>query len=131
MKVDGRGPGATDYRFTELRRNGIMAKPVVLTDTNFEEMVEKRKGVVLVDFWAEWCGPCKMIAPIVEQIAEENAGKLTVGKLDVDANGETAMRFGVMSIPTLILFKNGEPVERLVGYRPKEQLMAKIRPHLS
>ncbi|PJF48572.1 MAG: thioredoxin [Chloroflexi bacterium] len=108
-----------------------MAKPVVLTDTNFEEMVEKRKGVVLVDFWAEWCGPCKMIAPIVEQIAEENAGKLTVGKLDVDANGETAMRFGVMSIPTLILFKNGEPVERLVGYRPKEQLMAKIRPHLS
>ncbi|GIV85011.1 MAG: thioredoxin [Candidatus Roseilinea sp.] len=108
-----------------------MAKPVVLTDTNFEEMVEKSKGVVLVDFWAEWCGPCKMIAPIVEQIAEENAGKLTVGKLDVDANGETAMRFGVMSIPTLILFKNGEPVERLVGYRPKEQLMAKIRPHLS
>lgn len=108
-----------------------MAKPVVLTDATFEEMVEKRKGVMLVDFWAEWCGPCKMIAPIVEQIAEENAGKLTVGKLDVDANGETAMKFGVMSIPTLILFKDGEPVERLVGYRPKEQLMAKIRPHLS
>lgn len=108
-----------------------MAKPVVLTDATFEEMVEKRKGVMLVDFWAEWCGPCKMIAPIVEQIAEENAGKLTVGKLDVDANGETAMKFGVMSIPTLILFKDGEPVERLVGYRPKEQLMAKIRPYLS
>ncbi len=108
-----------------------MAKPVVLTDATFEEMVEKRKGVMLVDFWAEWCGPCKMIAPIVEQIAEENADKLTVGKLDVDANGETAMKFGVMSIPTLILFKDGEPVERLVGYRPKEQLMAKIRPHLS
>ncbi|MFN4293559.1 MAG: thioredoxin [Thermoflexales bacterium] len=108
-----------------------MAKPVVLTDATFEEMVEKSKGVMLVDFWAEWCGPCKMIAPIVEQIAEENAGKLTVGKLDVDANGETAMKFGVMSIPTLILFKDGEPVERLVGYRPKEQLMAKIRPHLS
>ncbi len=108
-----------------------MAKPVTLTDTNFEQMVERRKGVALVDFWAEWCGPCKMIAPIVEQIAEENGDKMLVGKLDVDANGETAMKFGVMSIPTLILFKDGEPVERLVGYRPKEQLMAKIRPYLS
>jgi len=107
-----------------------MTKPVVLTDTNFGQMVEQRKGVALVDFWAEWCGPCKMIAPIVEQIAEENSDKMLVGKLDVDANGETAMKFGVMSIPTLILFKDGEPVERLVGYRPKEQLMAKIRPHL-
>jgi thioredoxin 1 len=108
-----------------------MAKPVTLTDANFEQMVEQRKGVALVDFWAEWCGPCKMIAPIVEQIAEENGDKMLVGKLDVDANGETAMKFGVMSIPTLILFKDGEPVERLVGYRPKEQLMAKIRPYLS
>ncbi len=108
-----------------------MTKPVVLTDTNFEQLVEQRKGVALVDFWAEWCGPCKMIAPIVEQIAAENGDKMLVGKLDVDANGETAMRFGVMSIPTLILFKDGEPVERLVGYRPKEQLMAKIRPYLS
>jgi thioredoxin 1 len=108
-----------------------MAKPVMLTDANFEQMVEQRKGVALVDFWAEWCGPCKMIAPIVEQIAEENGDKMLVGKLDVDANGETAMKFGVMSIPTLILFKDGEPVERLVGYRPKEQLMAKIRPYLS
>ncbi|MBO9345860.1 MAG: thioredoxin [Chloroflexi bacterium] len=103
----------------------------MLTDANFEQMVEQRKGVALVDFWAEWCGPCKMIAPIVEQIAEENGDKMLVGKLDVDANGETAMKFGVMSIPTLILFKDGEPVERLVGYRPKEQLMAKIRPYLS
>ncbi|MCS7055535.1 MAG: thioredoxin [Thermoflexales bacterium] len=109
----------------------MMAKPIVLTDATFEDVVEKSKGVTLVDFWAEWCGPCKMIAPIVEQIAEENEGKLVVGKLDVDANSETAMKFGVMSIPTLILFKDGEPVERLVGYRPKEQLMAKIRPHLS
>jgi thioredoxin 1 len=108
-----------------------MTKPVVLTDANFEELVEQRKGVALVDFWAEWCGPCKMIAPIVEQIAEENGDKMLVGKLDVDANSKTAMRFGVMSIPTLILFKDGEPVERLVGYRPKEQLMAKIRPYLS
>ena len=108
-----------------------MSKPVVLTDASFEQSVEKGKGVTLVDFWAEWCGPCKMIAPIVEQIASEHDGKITVGKLDVDANIETASKFGVMSIPTLILFKDGEPVERLVGYRPKEQLMAKIRPHLA
>ncbi len=108
-----------------------MGNTVVLTDSSFEQTVEKGSGVTLVDFWAEWCGPCKQIAPIVEQIASENEGKITVGKLDVDANGDTAMKFGVMSIPTLILFKNGEPVERLVGFRPKEQLMAKIRPHLS
>jgi thioredoxin 1 len=105
-----------------------MAKPVVLNDSTFDQSVSK--GVTLVDFWAEWCGPCRQIAPIVEQIATENDGKLTVGKLDVDSNGETALKFGVMSIPTLILFKDGEPVERVVGYRPKEQLMAKIRPHL-
>jgi thioredoxin 1 len=72
-----------------------------------------------------------MIAPIVEQIASENDGKIKVGKLDVDNNGQTAMKYGVMSIPTLILFKNGQPVERLVGYQPKERLMAKIKPHLA
>jgi thioredoxin 1 len=109
-----------------------MAKPIVVTDATFANDVEKStNGVVLVDFWATWCGPCKMIAPLVEQIANENEGKLTVGKLDVDANGNTAMKYGVMSIPTLILFKNGQPVERLVGYQPKERLLAKIRPHLS
>ncbi len=108
-----------------------MSKPVVLNDDSFSTDVEKSSGVVLVDFWATWCGPCKMIAPIVEQIASENDGKITVGKLDVDQNGETAMKYGVMSIPTLILFKNGQPVERLVGYQPKERLMAKIQPHLN
>jgi thioredoxin 1 len=108
-----------------------MAKPIVVTDMSFEAEVEKASGVVLVDFWATWCGPCKMIAPLVEQIANENEGQLTVGKLDVDANGQTAMKYGVMSIPTLILFKNGQPVERLVGYQPKERLLAKIKPHLT
>ena len=107
----------------------MSANTVVATDAAFDKMIEK--GVTLVDFWAEWCGPCRQIAPIVEQIAGENKEKLTVAKLDVDANGETAMKYGVMSIPTLILFKDGEPVERLVGYRPKEALMSKIRPHLS
>jgi thioredoxin 1 len=108
-----------------------MSKPNVVTDASFETDVEKANGVVLVDFWATWCGPCKMIAPIVEQIATENEGKITVTKLDVDANGQTAMKYGVMSIPTLILFKDGQPVERLVGYQPKERLMAKIARHLN
>jgi thioredoxin 1 len=108
-----------------------MSKPIVVTDASFQTDVEQMNGIMLVDFWATWCGPCKMIAPIVEQIASENEGKIKVGKLDVDANGQTAMKYGVMSIPTLILFKNGQPVERLVGYQPKERLMAKIKPHLA
>jgi len=108
-----------------------MSKPVVVTDASFQADVEQSSGIVLVDFWATWCGPCKMIAPIVEQIASENEGKIKVGKLDVDANGQTAMKYGVMSIPTLILFKNGQPVERLVGFQPKERLMAKIKTHLN
>lgn len=106
-----------------------MAKPVALSDTTFATDIAK--GVVLVDFWATWCGPCRMIAPVVEQIAAENDGRMRVGKLDVDQNGTTAMKYGVMSIPTLILFKDGQPVERLVGNQPKERLMAKIKPHLS
>ena len=106
-----------------------MTKPVVLSDTTFATDISK--GVMLVDFWAAWCGPCKMIAPVVEQIASENDGKMSVGKLDVDANGATAMKYGVMSIPTLILFKDGQPVERLVGFMPKDRLMAKIKPHLN
>ena len=108
-----------------------MGKPIVLTDTTFKNSIENTKGVMLVDFWATWCGPCRMIAPIVEQIAQENDGKVSVGKLDVDVNGQTAMKYGVMSIPTLILFKDGKPVERLVGMMPKERLMAKIKPHLN
>ena len=109
----------------------LIAKPVVLTDETFQKVVQDVQGVMLVDFWAAWCGPCRMIAPIVEQIAQESEGKITLGKLDVDANGLTAMKFGVMSIPTLILFKNGRAVERLDGYMPKERLLAKIKPHLT
>lgn len=108
-----------------------MSKAVTITDTNFETSVAGSKGVMLVDFWAEWCGPCKQIAPIIDQIAGENEGKLTVGKLDVDHNQNTAMKFGVMSIPTLLLFKDGKVVERLVGMRPKADLMKRIAPHLN
>jgi|SRR5450759_1124088 thioredoxin 1 len=108
-----------------------MAHPFAISDTSFEPEVLKSEQPVLVDFWAEWCGPCRMIAPILEKIAEEYAGSLKIGKLDVDNNPETMMKFGVQSIPTLILFKGGEPVERLVGYMPKERLLDRIKPHIA
>jgi thioredoxin 1 len=103
-----------------------MSKPITITDNDFESKVLKSETPVLMDFWASWCGPCKMIAPILEEYADEMEGKVTVAKLDIDASGQTAQRFGVMSIPTLILFKNGEPVERLVGYMSKAQLESKL-----
>ena len=102
-----------------------------IKDIAFEKEVEMGKGLVLVDFWAAWCGPCRQVAPVVEKIAEENTGKISVRKLDVDENQQTAQKYGVMSIPTLILFKDGAPVERLVGYMPKERLMQKIKPHMA
>lgn len=107
-----------------------MGKPVQVTDSTFEEMVVNSKTPVLVDFWATWCGPCKMIAPVLEEIASEVGDKLVIGKLDVDANQDTAMAFGVMSIPTLLLFKNGEPVDRIVGFQPKAQLLKRLNAHI-
>ncbi|KKM09238.1 thioredoxin [Clostridiales bacterium PH28_bin88] len=97
-----------------------------LTDANFDAEVLQSGKPVLVDFWAVWCGPCKMIAPLVEELAEEYAGKVKIGKLNVDESGETPGRYGIMSIPTLLLFKNGEVVNRLVGYQPKEHLVRMI-----
>ena len=107
-----------------------MGEVVHLTDVNFEAEVLKSTLPTLVDFWAAWCGPCKMIAPVVDQLAKEHDGKLRIAKVDVDQNPTLATRFGVMSIPTLILFKNGEPAERLVGYMPKEKLVDRLKPHL-
>jgi len=104
---------------------------VEVTDATFEKEVLQANTPVLVDFWAAWCGPCRMIAPVVKEIASEQAGALKVGKLDVDQNPATATRFGVQSIPTLIVFKDGQPVERIVGYMPKERLMERVRPHLA
>ena len=96
---------------------------VTLSDATFDEAVKSSSEPVVVDFWAEWCGPCKMIAPVLEEIAQEHAGSLTVAKLNVDDNPDVAMRFQVMSIPTLIVFQDGEPKKRLVGAKGKAQLL--------
>ena len=107
-----------------------MANPVHITDSTFDAEVLKSDIPVLTDFWAEWCGPCKAIAPILNQIAEEYEGRIKITKVDADQSNQMAMQFGVQSIPTMILFKNGQPVERLVGAMPKDRLLSRIEPHL-
>ena len=103
-----------------------MAAPFEVTDTDFEEQVIKSELPVLVDFWADWCMPCKMIAPIVEELSQEYDGKVDFAKLDVDSNPSTAMTYGVRSIPTLLIFKGGKPVDQIVGAVPKGALKKKI-----
>ncbi len=111
---------------TPLAKN---TKPLHITDANFTAEVEKTPLPVLLDLWAAWCGPCRMIAPIIEQLAAELAGKCVVGKLDVDQNQRTAARFGVQSIPTLLILKNGAEVERLVGLQSKEAILNRLQKH--
>jgi thioredoxin 1 len=106
--------------------NNMADAIVTLTSDTFDEVVRGSDKPVLVDFWAEWCGPCKAIAPVLNEMATEQAGKLQIAKLNVDDHGDIAMRFSVMSIPTLILFKAGEPAKRLVGAKGKSQLMQEI-----
>ena len=103
---------------------------LTVTDSTFDESIGSAETPVLVDFWAEWCGPCKMIAPVLEEIARDQADRVTIVKLNVDENPDIAMRFDVMSIPTLLLFKDGEVVHRTVGAKGKNQLLAELEAYL-
>ena len=107
-----------------------MAQLTHITDAAFEQEVQGATPV-LVDFWAEWCGPCRMVAPVLEQIQAEQGDKLKIVKLNVDENPNTPARFGITGIPTMILFKDGQPAERIVGFMPKPQLLSRLTPHLA
>ena len=114
----------------QLIKEKFMSKPVEITDSNFEKIINSDKPV-LVDFWAEWCGPCKMIGPLVEELANEFEGKAIIGKVDVDTNPEVSAKFGIRSIPTLLVFKSGEIVDKQVGAVPKSVLSEKIEAQLA
>ena len=101
-------------------------KPITITDDNFEIEVAKSDKPVLIDFWATWCGPCRMIAPIVEELAVEYEGRVKIGKVDVDENQQTAIKFGVRSIPTLLIFKDGKLKDTIIGAVPKSQIVTKL-----
>ena len=107
-----------------------MSKTIELTDSNFDEEISSREVPILVDYWAEWCGPCKMVGPILEELANDFEGKLVVGKVDVDTNKDSAAKQKVMSIPTLVLFKNGQPVDQRVGALTKNQLEELINQYI-
>ena len=102
-----------------------MSKPIEITDANFEEIIASDKPV-LVDFWAEWCGPCRMVGPIVEELASDYEGKAVIGKVDVDVNPEVSAKFGIRSIPTLLVFKGGQIVDKQIGAVPKSVLSQKL-----
>ncbi len=106
----------------------MSTEPIHITDANFEQTIKNNK-LVLVDFWANWCGPCRALAPTIAEISKEYSGKILVGKLDVDSNPETAERFQVFSIPTMILFKDGQETDRLVGLCPKNRITDALQKH--
>jgi thioredoxin 1 len=108
-----------------------MSKPIEVTDITFNNTVLQADKPILVDFGAVWCPPCEKLGPELDALAQELDGQLVITKLDVDANPETAMTYGVMGLPTLLLFKAGEPVDRIVGFQPKERLLRRLRPQLS
>lgn len=104
---------------------------LVITDANFDEVVLKSDKPVLVDFWAEWCGPCRMVGPVVEELAKEYDGKAVIGKVDVDSNPEVSMKFGIRNIPALLFFKNGEIVDKQIGAAPKSVLANKLEAQMA
>ncbi len=109
----------------------FVEKPLIITDANFNEIVGKSSLPVLLDLWAAWCGPCRIIAPTIEQLASELAGKILVGKLNVDENQMTASRFGVQSIPTLLILKDGREADRLIGVQSREAILRRLQSYLS
>jgi len=113
-------------RYMEDEKQETPDKPLEVNDANFEEIVTKHKNVA-IDCWAPWCGPCLMIAPVIEELAKELKGKVVFGKLNVDENQRTAMRFNIMSIPTILLFKDGKLVDRIIGAMPKEFIVEKLK----
>ena len=108
-----------------------MSNALAVTDATFEKEVEKSDGLVVVDFWAAWCGPCRMIGPVLDDLAKEYAGKVKVTKVDVDANQKSAIRFNVRSIPLVLFFKNGKVVDTILGAHPKREYEAKLKHHLA
>lgn len=108
----------------------VATKPTAVTDDTFATMVEQSKGLVLVDFWATWCGPCQMIAPILDQLAGQYAGRVRIFKLDTDANQKTAFKFNIRSIPAVLFFKDGKHIDTVVGAVPRQVLEARIEQHL-
>ncbi|ASS74711.1 thioredoxin [Tumebacillus algifaecis] len=99
---------------------------LTITDANFAETIKNSETPILVDFWATWCGPCRMLAPVLEDVSTETAGKLSIGKLNIDENQATTQQFGVMSIPTMLVFKGGEVVKTIVGYKSKNDLLNEL-----
>jgi len=118
-----------EKKLAEFKAKREMSKPVYVTDADFSVTVKKHP-VALIDFWAEWCGPCRALAPTIEELHKEYAGKVFIGKLDVDENPQTAEGFQVLSIPTLIVMKNGQEVDRIVGCVPKKSIEAVLKKHL-
>lgn len=104
---------------------------VTLTDTSFEQEVLQAEGVVLVDFWAPWCGPCRMLGPILEEVAKDYAGKAKIGKMNIDENTNTAAKYGIMSIPTMLIFKNGKEVDKIIGAVSKDTISQKLDQHIA